>query len=64
LEQYREGIQPTNTGAIGRVEDAELEEDYYVQLSRDERSAILEGLWNEDTFVSFLWEFRGVLHLR
>jgi hypothetical protein len=64
LEQYREGIQPTNMGAIQRVEEAEAEEKYYVQLSSSERLMFLEGLWNEDTFVSFLWEFRGVLHLR
>jgi hypothetical protein len=64
LEQYREGIQPTNMGAINKVKEAEAEEKYYAQLSLDERLIFLEGFWNEDTFVSFLWEFRGVLHLK
>jgi hypothetical protein len=64
LEQYREGILPTNVGAISRVEEAEPEEKRFSELTAEERFTFLEGLWNEDTFVSFLWEFRGVLHLK
>jgi hypothetical protein len=64
LEQYREGIQPTNMEAISRMDEAEPEEKRYSQLTAEERFTFLEGLWNEDTFVSFLWEFRGVLHLK
>jgi hypothetical protein len=64
LEQFREGLQPTNLANAARVEDVEAEERYYAQLNREERDTFLEGLWNEDIFVSFLWEFQGVLHFK
>jgi hypothetical protein len=41
LEQYRKGIQPSNMGAIHKVEEAEAEEKYYAQLSLDERLIFL-----------------------
>jgi hypothetical protein len=30
----------------------------------DDRLRFFESLWNEDTFVSFLWEFQGLLHFK
>jgi hypothetical protein len=64
LEQFREGLQPTNLANAARIEDVEAEERYYAQLNREERDTFLEGLWNEDVFVSFLWQFQGVLHFK
>jgi hypothetical protein len=64
LEQFREGLQPTNLANAARIENVEAEERYYAKLNREERDTFLEGLWNEDVFVSFLWKFQGVLHFK
>ncbi|KAH7090330.1 hypothetical protein FB567DRAFT_589730 [Paraphoma chrysanthemicola] len=33
-------------------------------MNLNERIVSLRGLWNQDTFVSFLWSFQGVLHFK
>jgi hypothetical protein len=64
LEQYRAGMRPTNTANPAQIQEVEEEELYYSQMDVDERIVFLEGLWNDDVFVSFMWEFQGVLHYK
>jgi hypothetical protein len=64
LEQFREGIQPSDVTQIHRAEEGEPKQKYYAQMNAEERLEFLAQLWNQDIFVSFLWEFQGVLHFK
>jgi hypothetical protein len=64
LEQFREGIQPSDVTQIQRAEDGEPKQKYYAQMNVEERLKFLAQLWNQDIFVSFLWKFQGVLHFK
>jgi hypothetical protein len=65
LRQYSESIAPlTNLGNIESNADLEQGDLFFAQMLVDDRLRFFESLWNEDTFISVLWEFQGLLHFK
>ncbi|KAH7090327.1 hypothetical protein FB567DRAFT_577632 [Paraphoma chrysanthemicola] len=64
VERYEGGLKPREIKAVARLQDVAPADLYFAQKSKIERVAFLEGLWDQDTFVSFLWCFQGVLHFK
>jgi hypothetical protein len=65
LREHAQGIEPTtNLFAVEGEDELDDDELFFTRLAVNDRLAFLEGLWNENTFVSLMWEFQGVLHFK
>ncbi|KAH7081305.1 hypothetical protein BKA63DRAFT_561855 [Paraphoma chrysanthemicola] len=64
LQKHENGLQPQNTQRIFRAVNVEPAELSYHFKTPNACIEFWEGLWDTDVFVSFLFEFAGVLHMR
>jgi len=62
LRGHVEGIIPTTCNVVRTIEDAGEKGTMYCALLENEQVAYWNARWTDDVFVSFLWEFSGVLH--
>jgi hypothetical protein len=64
MEAYEGDLVANNNFALARVEDGEPAGLFYAQMDAPTRVDFWKSRFIVDTFVSFLWEFSGVLHFR
>ncbi|KAI4923520.1 hypothetical protein J4E85_008559 [Alternaria conjuncta] len=64
LTEYQGGLTATNNGPCRNLADVPAVEPYYSQMANNAKFTFWEARWNQDVFVSFLWEFSGVLHYK
>jgi hypothetical protein len=57
LQDHQIGLVPTNPNAIANIANAGQEARYYAQLSSTEQVDFWNLSWDDDVFVSFLWDF-------
>ena len=64
LMEYQGGLTTTNDGPCRNLAEVPAAEPYYAQIAKNDKCTFWEARWNQDVFVSFLWEFQGVMHYK